>query len=389
MIYFDNSATTQADPTAVETYSKVSANIWGNPSSLHNFGEQAFNLLEQSRKQIADLLGVSLSEILFTSGGTEGDNWVIKGTAIEKRAFGKHLITSQVEHPAVQNSMEQLEQLGFDVTYLPVDNEGRVSAADVKAAIRPDTILVSIMGVNNEIGAIQPIDEIGDVLMDYPKIHFHVDAVQTVGKGLHDLVFHPRVDFATFSGHKFHAPRGIGFMYMKRGKRIAPLMTGGGQERNLRSGTENLPAIAAMAKALRLVLDDEATKVAREREIRQAIMDHIQDLPNVTLFSQNNDHFAPHILTFSLDGVRGETIVHAFEEHGIYISTTSACSSKKEQASSTLMAMHTPEHLATSAVRVSLDASNTLAQAEEFIKVFDVLYDGFQKVFAKNLVEAK
>ncbi len=380
MIYFDNSATTKVAPSVLETYSKVSQTIWGNPSSLHNFGEQAYNLLEQSRQQIADLLGVKLSEILFTSGGTEGDNWVVKGTAMEKRAFGRHIITSSVEHPAVHNSMEQLAQLGYEITYLPVDEEGRVSAADVKAAIRPDTILVSVMAVNNEAGSIQPLKDIAAVLQDYPTIHFHIDAVQGIGKGISDLIFNDRVDFITFSGHKFHAPRGIGFIYARSGKRIAPLMTGGGQERNLRSGTENLPAIAGMARALRLLLTNEETNVANERAVRSRILNHIKDFPKVTLFSQDNDHFAPHILCFAIEGVRGETIVHAFEDHDIYISTTSACSSKKHLASSTLKAMKVPDQISTSAVRVSLDENNTLAEADTFNQVFDQLYEQFKKI---------
>lgn len=380
MIYFDNSATTQAAPEVVDTYDKVSHQIWGNPSSLHKFGEQAFNLLEQSRKQIADLLSVSQSEILFTSGGTEGDNWVVKGTAIEKRAFGNHLITTAVEHDAIHNSMEQLKQLGFEVTYLPVDEHGRISIADLKAAIRPTTILVSVMAVNNEIGTIQPLAEVADVLKDYPKIHFHIDAVQGIGKGIQQLVMNDRVDFVTFSGHKFHAPRGIGFIYARRGRKIAPLLTGGGQERNLRSGTENVPAIAAMAKALRLLLTDEPKKVARQAEIKKRIFDHVSQFPLVTTFSEMNDGFAPHILCFAISGVRGETIVHAFEEHDIYISTTSACSSKKHLASSTLTAMAVPESLSTSAIRISLDEHNTLAEADEFNKVFDQLYDQFKKL---------
>ena len=251
-MYFDNSATTKIDPQVLQTYRTVCEKVWGNPSSLHNLGEHAFNLLEQARKQVADLIGRKQDEIFFTSGGTESDNWAIKGTAIEKHIYGKHLITSSVEHPAVINTMRQLEKLGFEVTYLPVDKEGRVSGEDLRKSIRKDTILVSIMAVNNEVGSIQPIDEIAEVLKDYPKIHFHVDAVQAVGKGLGKMLKNERIDLMSFSGHKFHAPRGVGFMYKKEGRMIAPLLTGGGQEKNLRSGTENLPAIAAMAKALRL-----------------------------------------------------------------------------------------------------------------------------------------
>ncbi|MBV0929365.1 cysteine desulfurase [Lentilactobacillus sp. IMAU92037] len=380
MIYFDNSATTQALPEVLDTYNKVSEKVWGNPSSLHNFGEQAFNLLEQSRKQIADLLHVHSDEIYFTSGGTEGDNWVIKGTAIAKREFGKHIITTSVEHAAVHNSMEQLKQLGYEITYLPVDKNGRVSIDDLKQAIRPDTILVSIMAINNEIGTIEPIQAAGELLKNYPKIHFHIDAVQGLAKGIQEMIFNDRVDFVAFSGHKFHAPRGTGFIYGRRGRRIAPLMNGGGQEKNQRSGTENLPGIAAMAKAVRLVLEKEPAAIKIERQIKQLIIDHISQFDKVVIFSKNDATFAPHILCFAIKGVRGETIVHAFEKYNIFISTTSACSSKSHDESGTLNAMNVPENIATSAVRISLGDQNTLEEAKQFIKVFDQLYEEFDKL---------
>ena len=380
MIYFDNSATTKVYPEVLTTYTKVSEAIWGNPSSLHKMGENAYNLLEQSRAQIAELLGCQKEEIFFTSGGTEGDNWAIKGTALEKGIYGKHLITTQVEHPAVLNSMKQLEKLGFEVTYLPVDENGRVSVLDLKQALRKDTILVSVMAVNNEVGTIQPLKEIARVLADHPKVHFHVDAVQAVGKGLTDLIMDERVDLVTFSGHKFHAPRGVGFLYKKAVRKLAPLLSGGGQEKNLRSSTENLPAIAAMAKALRLLLENETKNVAHEQAIRQKIFEHLQAFDKVTLFSQLDDKFAPHILCFAIAGVRGETIVHAFEDQGVFISTTSACSSKKGQVSSTLHAMQVDDKIATSAVRVSLDENNTMAQADKFNQIFDDIYQKFLKI---------
>lgn len=380
MIYFDNSATTKVHPEVLTTYTKVSEAIWGNPSSLHKMGENAYNLLEQSRAQIAELLGCQKEEIFFTSGGTEGDNWAIKGTALEKGIYGKHLITTQVEHPAVLNSMKQLEKLGFEVTYLPVDENGRVSVEELKQALRKDTILVSVMAVNNEVGTIQPIKEIAQVLADHPKVHFHVDAVQAVGKGLTDLIMDERVDLVTFSGHKFHAPRGVGFLYKKSGRKLAPLLSGGGQEKNLRSSTENLPAIAAMAKALRLLLENETKNVAYEQAIRQKIFEHLQAFDKVTLFSQLDDKFAPHILCFAIAGVRGETIVHAFEDQGVFISTTSACSSKKGQVSSTLHAMQVDDKIATSAVRVSLDENNTLSEADKFNQIFDDIYQKFLKI---------
>lgn len=380
MIYFDNSATTKVHPEVLTTYTKVSEAIWGNPSSLHKMGENAYNLLEQSRAQIAELLGCQKEEIFFTSGGTEGDNWAIKGTALEKGIYGKHLITTQVEHPAVLNSMKQLEKLGFEVTYLPVDENGRVSVEELEQALRKDTILVSVMAVNNEVGTIQPIKEIAQVLADHPKVHFHVDAVQAVGKGLTDLIMDERVDLVTFSGHKFHAPRGVGFLYKKSGRKLAPLLSGGGQEKNLRSSTENLPAIAAMAKSLRLLLENETKNVAHEQAIRQKIFEHLQEFDKVTLFSQLDDKFAPHILCFAIAGVRGETIVHAFEDQGVFISTTSACSSKKGQVSSTLHAMQVDDKIATSAVRVSLDENNTLAEADKFNQIFDDIYQKFLKI---------
>ncbi|MDO4854983.1 MAG: cysteine desulfurase family protein [Limosilactobacillus gorillae] len=379
MIYFDNSATTQVRPEVLSTYQQVSEKIWGNPSSLHKLGETAWNLLEQSRAQIATTFGVQPGEILFTSGGSEGDNWVIKGTALAKQRFGKHIITSSVEHAAVRNAMQSLEKQGFEVTYLPVDKDGRVNPQDVKDALQKDTILVSIMAVNNEVGTVQPIKEIGEILKDYPTVHFMVDAVQAIGKGLDDLVFSERVDFAVFSGHKFHAPRGTGFIYKQAGRKLAPLIDGGGQERGLRGGTENTPGIAAMARAIRLMKEAEEKDVTSELAVKKAITDHIVQFNHVKVFS-GTDGFAPHILTFAIVGVRGETIVHAFEERDIYISTTSACSSKKHTEASTLAAMKVPDEVATSAVRVSLGDQNTLEDAIKFNQAFDQLYAGFKKI---------
>ncbi|WP_129044813.1 cysteine desulfurase family protein [Companilactobacillus metriopterae] len=378
MIYFDNSATTKIDDSVLSTYETATRNFWGNPSSLHNLGLNAYELVESSRKQIADLLNFNPSEVYFTSGGTEGNNWIIKGTAYKKREFGKHIITSSIEHPSVTNTMKQLESLGFEVTYLPVDDTGHIKIADLKKAIRKDTILVSIMAVNNEIGAIQPINEIADVLNDYPSISLHVDAVQAIGKNLEGKFMNDRVDFYTFSGHKFHAPRGIGFIYMKDGKQLEPLLAGGGQEHNFRSGTENTPAIAAMAKAIRLLKDDEEKKTNNILELKTKLLEHLGKLENVHVFSKLEDTFAPHIICFTIDGVRGETIVHTFEKKEIYISTTSACSSKKGLESSTLKAMKVPEKIATSAVRVSLDENNTVSEMNEFIQNLDEIYNHFQ-----------
>ena len=236
------------------------------------------------------------------------------------------------------------------------------------------------MAVNNEIGTIQPIKEIGEILKDYPRIHFMVDAVQAIGKGIDDVVFSDRVDFATFSGHKFHAPRGTGFIYKKAGRQIAPLVDGGGQEQGLRGGTENTPGDAAMAKAIRLLKEKETTVVKNERQIKQRIIDHIKGVPHVQIFSKNDDGFAAHVLCFAIVGVRGETVVHAFEDQNIFISTTSACSSKKDSETSTLSAMKVPQNVAECAVRVSLGDQNTLEEADQFNQTFDKLYAGFKKI---------
>lgn len=379
MIYFDNSATTKISEAALETYRKVSENYFGNPSSLHKLGDAPSQLLEQSRAQIAENFDVLANEIYFTSGGTEGDNWAIKGTAIEKDRFGKHIITTSIEHPAVYESMKQLEKLGWEVTYLPVNKKGVISVTDLEAAIREDTVLVSIIAVNNEVGSIQPLNEIGAVLKKYPAIHYHVDAVQAIGMVDLQLGKNSRIDIAVFSGHKFKAPRGIGFIYLKEGRQLAPLLTGGGQEKGMRSGTENLPAIAAMAKAVRLVFEDAEEKQAHLQKMKMKLYHYLAKKEKVTIFSDKNQ--APHILCFGIEGIRGEVTVHALEEKNIYISTTSACSSRSlDIESSTLNAMGFSKNIAETANRVSFAAENTEAEVEEFCQAFDEVLKKFSKI---------
>ena len=379
MIYFDNSATTAIAPLALDAYMKTSQRVIGNPSSLHDLGNQANRLLQQARKQIADLLTVDTSEIYFTSGGTEGDNWVLKGTAIDKKEFGRHIIISSVEHPAVSETAAQLAENGFDVSVAPVGKDGLVDVAKLKELIRKDTILVSVMAVNNEVGAVQPIEAISAVLADYPKIHFHVDAVQAVGKVAQEKWLTPRVDFATFSAHKFHGPRGVGFIFWRKGRRIAPLLTGGGQENNQRSGTENVPGIVATDNALRLTLEKKAERPEHVATLRQYLYEALAKYEKVTIFS-GDKNYAPHILCFGIKDIRGEVLVHALEEKQIFVSTTSACSSRKHVESSTLHAMNVPATLATTAIRVSLDENNTMAEVEQFLIVFHQLYQKFSKI---------
>ncbi|NQJ21225.1 cysteine desulfurase [Streptococcus suis] len=379
MIYFDNAATTQVYPEVLKTYTEVATKIWGNPSSLHNLGSQATRILEASRKQIAELLGQDSKEIFFTSGGTEGDNWVIKGVAFEKAHLGKHIIVSAIEHPAVKESALWLKTQGFEVDLAPVNAQGFVDVSALESLIRPDTTLVSVMAVNNEIGAIQPIQEISQLLADKPTISFHVDAVQAIGKVPTERYLTDRVDFASFSGHKFHSVRGVGFVYIKAGKKIAPLLTGGGQENDKRSTTENVAGIAATAKALRLTLDKAIDSQKRLAAMKQILVDELGKYDDVTVFSGLED-FVPSIVTFGIKNIRGEVIVHAFEDHQIYISTTSACSSKAGKPAGTLIAMGVPQKLAQTAVRISLDDDNDMGQIEQFLTIFKQIYHNTQKV---------
>ena len=379
MIYFDNAATTQVYPDVLKTYTEVASKIWGNPSSLHSLGSQASRILEASRKQIADLLGKKSTEIFFTSGGTEGDNWVIKGVAFERAHLGKHIIVSSIEHPAVKESALWLRSQGFEVDLAPVTRDGFVDVEKLADLIRPDTILVSIMAANNEIGSIQPIKDISALLEKHPTVSFHVDAVQAIGKmPLADFLT-DRVDFATFSGHKFHSVRGVGFIFAKEGKKISPLLTGGGQESDKRSTTENLAGIAATAKALRLVLDQFEAGQKRLLAMKKVILDELATYPDVTIFSQM-EGYLPNILTIGIKNVRGEVTVHAFEDHQIYISTTSACSSKAGKPAGTLLAMGIPQKLAQTAVRISLDQENDMSQVEQFLTIFKQIYAQTQKV---------
>ncbi len=370
MIYFDNAATTKIYDDALTSYVQVSQKFFGNPSSLHQLGVDAYQVLTKARAQVASLLSVQPEEIFFTSGGTESNNWAIKGTALEKSVFGKHIITTKIEHPSVLQTCKQLERFGFEVTYLDVDSKGIVSVDQLKESLRKDTILVSVMAVNNEVGAVQPIAEIAKVLEEYPSIHFHVDAVQAVERASQLLAI-GRIDLLSLSAHKFHGPRGVGIMYKKFGRKIQALLTGGGQEKGERSTTENLPGIVATTKALRMALEEKSVT----GELRSQLWKELATKPEIRIFSPEDG--ASHVLCFAIKGVRGEVVVHAFENHGIYISTTSACSSKKGDSSSTLYAMDVPTEWATGAVRVSFSNDNTKEEVEQFIKVLHQLMKQF------------
>lgn len=365
MIYFDNSATTLPRKEVVDSFTVVSTKYFGNPSSLHGIGGTAEQLLSQARKQVATLLNVKEQEVYFTSGGTEGNNMAIKGTALSFKSRGKHMIVSAIEHPAVKEACEQLVSLGFEISYIPVDDTGRVQVKDVMSAIRHDTILVSIMHVNNEIGSIQPVEDIGRMLKKYPKILFHVDYVQGVGKVPLDIKA-SQIDFCTISGHKFNGLKGTGVLYIREGINLSPLFSGGNQERKIRSGTENVAGAVSLAKALRLTFDTTHTEKQQMKRIHEYLRKELEDIDRVVVNTPKT-HCAPHILNFSIPKIKSEVLVHALEDKDIYVSTTSACSSKKKAVSDVIMAMTGNEELASSSIRISLSYENDMNEAKEFI----------------------
>ncbi|KKB37573.1 cysteine desulfurase family protein [Bacillus thermotolerans] len=365
MIYFDNSATTKPYKEALSTYVKVNEQFFGNPSSLHHLGLQAERLLFESRKQMASLLGTEAENIIFTSGGTEANNLAIKGTALANMHRGRHIITQQTEHPSVINACQQLEEHGFRVSYLPVDSHGQVSAEDVAAALTNETILVSIMHVNNETGAIQPIQEIAKLLKNEPQVLFHVDDVQGRGKVPLNL---ENIDLCTLSAHKFHGLKGNGVLYKKKGVKLSALLSGGNQESGFRSGTENAGGVAAMAKALRLIEEHRREHGERLRAVQQFLRKELEGRQDVIIHTPR-EGCAPHILNFSVERLKGEVLVHALEERGCYLSTTSACSSRQKKTSTVLTAMGVPKEIADSSVRLSLSYENTRQEAEAFIQI--------------------
>jgi cysteine desulfurase len=377
MIYFDNSATTKPYKEVLETYSKVSEVYFGNPSSLHTLGKEAEMLLDQGRDQIAKLLKVNKKEIIFTSGGTEGNNLAIKGTALEHRHRGKHLITTNVEHASNFEAFGQLEKFGYEVTYLNVNEEGVISLAELKDAIRDDTILVSMIHVNNELGSVQPIKDVGKLLSSYPKVYFHVDHVQGMTKV--PLSFKDcHIDLCTISGHKFHGPKGTGVLYVRQGVKLFSLFTGGVQENNLRAGTENIPGCVAMAKALRLSMEKYVENKSHIRNLRERLINSLEEINGVVINSPKNG--APHIVNFSLPGIKPEVVIQALGERQIYVSTKSACSSKLAEPSRILMVTGLGVERAESAIRTSFSFENTVEEVDEFVAALQIIYSQLKEV---------
>jgi len=358
-VYLDNSATTKCFGEVAQLMSKIMTQDYGNPSSMHNKGVESEHYLRYAREVIAKNLKVNEKEILFTSGGTESDNLALIGTAFANCRAGRHLITTQIEHPAILQTMQYLEKQGFEVTYLPVDENGQIRLSDLEKALRKDTILVSIMHTNNEIGALQPIAEAGELIKRFDKsIVFHVDAVQGYGKF---RIFPKRmnVDLLSVSAHKIHGPKGVGFLYINEKIKIQPIVFGGGQQKGMRSGTENVAGIAGMTLAIEKVYENLDEDVERIYWLRDYFVRGVLQIPDVKVNGLQGKASAPHVVSLSVRGVRSEVLLHALEEKGIYVSAGSACASNKPSVSATLKAIGVDKDLLDSTIRFSFSTFTT------------------------------
>lgn len=381
MYYFDNSATTQPTKDVLEVYQQVSLNYFGNPSSAHMLGEQSKALMNSARKQIAQILSFKESEIFFASSGTEVNNWVMQAIlpAIKDSHLDRNkVLISSIEHPATMNQIQFIRALGFDVELVKVNEDGRINLDHFKELLTNEVLLVSIMGVNNEVGAIQPLEEIASILKNFPQVIWHMDAVQTVTTQL-DMVRNHRVDMLTLSSHKFHSVRGIGILAKRNRVASRPLLYGGGQENGQRSSTENLAGIVATSRALRLMSE-------KQTETKEKLADYKRQI--VTNLKNNGWHIfaestaSEHIICAALPVVPGEVILHAFEEHQVFISTTSACSSRSHKEHATLTAMGIEEKISKSAIRLSMAHTTTQEEVDYLIQTINKVTENF-KNYAK------
>ena len=363
-IYLDNSATTRCFPEAAALMNEIFLEDYGNPSSMHHRGVTAERRVLEAKKTLAGLLKVKEKNLYFTSCGTESDNLAIIGGALAAQRRGRHLITTRIEHPAVLEAMKYLEAQGFEITYLGVDRDGLVSAEEAAAAVRPDTILVSVMHTNNEIGSVQPIEEIGRAVKAVnPRVLFHVDAVQGFGKSL-ILPKRMHIDLLAASGHKIHGPKGVGLLYVADGARLEPLLHGGGQQGGMRSGTENVPGIAGMALAAKLLCGNLDEDRQRLFAMKNRLIDRLREIPDIEFNGRTDETAAPHILSVRVRGVRAEVLLHALEDKGIYVSSGSACSSNHPRPSETLAAIGTPASEMDNSIRMSLSVMNTMEEMD-------------------------
>ena len=377
--YFDNSATTIVTESVKDIVVKAMTEDYGNPSSMHMIGVNAEKYVKTAKENIAKILKVDVGEIYFTSGGTEGNNMAIIGSANANKRAGNRVITTKIEHSSVANPMKYLEKQGFDVVYLPVDNNGIVDMEVLKKEMTKDTILVSIMNVNNEVGAIEPVSEIGKYIKSVnPSVVYHVDAIQAFGK----MEIRPRkenIDILTVSGHKIHAPKGSGFMYIKKNTKVNPIILGGGQQEGMRSGTENVPGIAGIGQAAKDCYDNLEKNVAHMTELKDCLIDELSKFDGVTINSQKGNVGAPHIVSASFENVRSEVLLHALEDKGIYISAGSACSSNRPAVSETLKAMGIDSKLLGSTVRFSFCELNKKEEIDYCIEQLKVMLPVLKK----------
>ena len=372
-VYLDNSATTRCYPEVGELVYKVMCRDYGNPSSMHRKGVEAEHYVKESKEILARLLKVNAKEIFFTSGGTESDNLALIGTARAARRSGNHLITSAIEHPAILNTMRHLEEEeGFRVTYLPVDANGQIKLEALRDALCKDTVLVSVMYVNNEVGAVQPVEQAARIVKSYnPAILFHTDAVQGFGK----YRIYPKrlgLDLLSASGHKIHGPKGIGFLYINEGVKITPIVYGGEQQKNVRSGTENVPGIAGIGLASKMIYRDLDMKVALMRELKEHFLEGVTKIPNTTIHGLTDENSAPHIISVGFAGVRSEVLLHALEEKGIYVSSGSACASNHPAVSGVLKGIGAAREYLDATLRFSMSEFTT---KEEIDYTLETLYN--------------
>ena len=363
-IYFDNAATTRVRPEVAELMMKVMTEDYGNPSARHVMGMKAENYIKTAREQIARTLRVDPGEIYFTSGGTESNNLALIGTALARSRRGKHIISTGIEHAAIYKPLDLLREQGFDITILPVDRQGHIDLSELSAAIRTDTILVSLMYVNNEIGSIEPIAEAGRIIKERnPECYFHTDTIQAYGK----LRIRPKtehIDMLSVSAHKIHGPKGAGFIYIDKHVRLHPLILGGGQERDMRSGTENVPGIAGMGLAAEMYYKDHERTEAGMLSVRDRLIDRLSVMEGVKLNTEKGEGFAPHVVSASFAGVRAEVLLHALEQKGIYVSSGSACSSNHPAISGTLRSIGVDQDLLDSTLRFSFGIYSTPEEAD-------------------------
>ncbi|SFQ07337.1 cysteine desulfurase family protein [Salibacterium halotolerans] len=380
MVYLDNSATTKPWPEVLDAYYRAASDYFGNPSSLHHPGVEAETLLNKGRASVAGILNVNTEEIVFTSGGTESNNTAIKGIAVEHKERGNHLITSSAEHPSVTQAFQELEYFGFDVTYVDVDEEGRVQVEDVLEAVREDTILVSIIHVNNELGTINPVEDTARALKAYPKLFFHTDHVQGAGHVPLDL---QDVDLCTISGHKIHGLKGTGALFVRRGTALSPLLHGGSQEQQFRAGTENVPGITALAKALRLSDNERQQQNGRLEDLKQHLIQHLHKLEGAVVNTPKTGS-APHIVNVSFPGMKPEVLVQELTRNNIHVSTKSACASKLQEPSPLLLAAGLGTERASSAVRVSFSHDTEDWEVEEFVRTLHKAVSDMMQVMGEK-----